>query len=77
MADDDRIFTDKDRSLKEIELLQEAAPKKIAEFEKTCKWLFLNDPKTYFFHRLRFINSLRKALCSELHCRMPVTTVIV
>jgi len=32
-------FTKHDRSLNGINLLQEAAPKKIAEFEKSCQWL--------------------------------------
>jgi len=39
VAEDEKSFTEGDRSLKEINLLQEATPQKIAEFEKTCRWL--------------------------------------
>jgi len=39
VAEDDKSFTEGDRSLKEINLLQEATPQKIADFEKTCQWL--------------------------------------
>lgn len=39
MADDAIRFTQADRSLKEINLLQEAPPEVIASFGKSCAWL--------------------------------------